>query len=181
MTWQSRDFWTITFSAIDDDLAIGKAKLNVDVSDFAFEIGDLHTMAQDLATGMSALLETSLFQYSISAVGWEDTLVGEAGPAESDVEDKGVFLLRSENNFSSDVAIPGIDEGKLVATGVSTGIQIDTSDADVLAFIALLTTMQEVGVGENWRVVDSRGDPIVAVADAYKRNAASQKSRNRRG
>jgi hypothetical protein len=168
----------MTFTFVDDDGAKSTTTLYIDPN-WAVDLTDLSTIAQEIATALEALSDAKLLSCVISMEGYDN--VGELGATGSDVEDKGVFLMRTDDNFGASISVPSILETKLVDTGVTAGIQIDFTDDDVIAFKDILEDGGEVGVGELWEVVDSRGQDIAAVVDGYKQNRASFKSRGRRG
>jgi len=181
----ARETWRISSSWRDDDGAVSRYEQNVvepGVLDVGYPVIALY--AAELIEAAQALSDAALLGYSISKDFYESDPVETIGEAGSDVEDKGVFLMSTNTGFKGSVSIPSILESKLVATGVETGIAIDMADADVLAFMTLLTTDVDTtpfGLAGEVHATDYRGDEFGVVTAAYKQNRASFKSRGRRG
>lgn len=82
------------------------------------------------------------------------------------------------------MAIPSIKESKLVASGVAAGIQIDVTDADVLAFVTAMVDgidLNPFGFLDTVQFGTEHRDGYASLTDAYKQNRASHKSRGGRG
>lgn len=131
---------------------------------------------------LSPLMGAALRGISFGLGSYDDTYpVAAAG---SDVENKGVWLMTAAGNVKADFATPDILETKLVSSGALTGIQIDFTDADVIAFNDALINgidLNPFGVLDVVQFGTSRGELFVQIRDAYKQNRKSHKSRGGRG
>lgn len=183
MATQLPDVGAFTFTVKDDDLAQSKMT-------FYAVLPVLNQWTQDGAKAfidalwalVTPLIDSALVGFNFTMSGYEDTFPDAA--AGSDVEDKGVFLMRTENNKPTSVALASILEAKLVSSGIAAGIQIDTSDSDVADFIDALENgidLNPFGILDVARISTDRGEAVARVVDAYKQNRQSHKSRGGRG
>ena len=53
--------------------------------------------------------------------------------------DEGVFALKTAEDTSAVVSVPGISRSKLTTSGCLPGFLLDTTDSDISAFIAAIT------------------------------------------
>lgn len=166
----------VNFAFVDDDGASSTVGVHLpaDISNYA----EAKALADDLAPLLAAISTAALTGYNINLSVVDDTY--PEPDAYSDVENKGVFLLQTAGGFRSSVAVPSIDETKLIATGARTGIDIDLTDVDIAAVVDWLVDGHLIGA-ITYEPSDYRGDDIVGVVDAYKQNRASFKSRGRKG
>jgi hypothetical protein len=183
MAWVLSEVASITYTVTDDDRAVSKMQ-------FWATLPTLNQWSQDAAEAtidqlwslIAPLIDAVQVGVAFNLSGYEDTFPEPV--AESDVEDKGVFLARTTNNKPVSVALASILESKLVTDGLAAGIQIDVADADVAAFIDALEDgidLNPLGILDTVRFGTDRGESIATVIDAYKQNRSSQKSRGRRG
>jgi hypothetical protein len=170
----------VTVQAIDDD----KAKSTHSV----FIPGDTNptaalNFAEEYADLVAATLETAVTGVSLNRTAYDDEF--PAGPAQSDVEDKGVLIVATADNARSALALPGIDETYLVDSGVEAGIAIDITAEPIAALITALidglTVPDEEATPTLVQPRDSRGQDFVRLTAAYKQNRRSFKSKQRRG
>jgi hypothetical protein len=96
-------------------------------------------------------------------VRYTDPAAGAAA-AGSEVERKAVIKMKSSAGIVSQISIPGVAPAFFVDGKLNTG------DTDVAALLDALTT----GIG-GVIPVDSHGDEIVEIVDAYKRHRSSFK------
>jgi hypothetical protein len=183
MTWVHNQVAVFTFGFEDDDGASSSLTLYGKLPVLAQWTQDAaDKVKEEIATLLDALSDAALKTSNALLVSYDDTFpVGAAG---SDVEDKGVLLLTTDNNQPGSMAIPSILESKLVDTGLGQGIQINFSDGDVSAFVDAMTTgldLNPFGIGDTVRFGTSRGENWSVVRDGYKQNRKSQKGRGRRG
>lgn len=164
----------ITYSFVDDDLAQSTKTV-------ALPSGTTMADAQTYATSYKALLEPlsdcAIVRYVVSQEYYDDTF--PTGPANSDVEDKGVLKFRHDggNGGTSTITIPGIMEDKLLTTGVTRkGVWLDLANAAVAAVVSALVTGLAGTAPTN-----RRGDDLTTLLEAYKQNRGSLKSMQRRG
>jgi hypothetical protein len=75
-------------------------------------------------------------------------------------KDEGVFALKTAEDNSAVVSVPGIRRTKLTTSGCLAGFLLDLSDSDISAFIAAL-------IGGDWR--DPFGEAIEEAISAYIR------------
>lgn len=165
----------LTLSYQDDDLAL--ARTSVD-----FPSGTALASVQTYATAYAALVapvtDCALIGYSVNQEYYDDTYpVAGAG---SDVENKGVLILRTVGNNIKSMTWPGVLESVLVNTISPPGTFIDLANVAVAALISALIT----GIGTAPNVVspsNSHGEDLRSVKEAYKKNTASLKSREYKG
>ncbi len=155
----------------DDDLAE-----NAHTVDFPAAV----TLAavQAYATAYAALLDPvtdcALKGYTVLERFYDDTYpVAAAG---SDVEDKGVIKIRTQNNRVKTFSWPGIIESVLLNTISPPGTYIDLANAAVAALVAALIT----GIAGTAPSND-RGEDFLSVVEAFKQNRSSLASRQFRG
>jgi hypothetical protein len=138
------------------------------------------TMAAVLAyaTAYAALLnpvtDCALKSYTVLESFYDDTYPLAA--AGSDVEDKGVLKIRTQNNRLKTFSWPGIVESVLLSSISPPGTYIDLANAAVAALVAALIT----GVAGTAPSND-RGEDFLSVVEAFKKNTSSLASRQYRG
>lgn len=155
----------------DDDLA--EATHTVDFP-AATTPAAVATYANAYAALMDPLSDCVLKGYTVLERFYDDTYPLAA--AGSDVEDKGVLKIRTQNNRIKTFSWPGIVESALLATISPPGVYIDLANAAVAALVAALIT----GLGGTAPSND-RGDDFLSVVEAYKKNTKSLESRQYRG
>lgn len=184
MAITSRDFWTVSATFVDDDGATSRMSINAHEPSTALGYPIIEAWAVRFIPLVAAVIDATLLEFSVSKNFFEDDPLERVPTAGSDVEDKGVFLLETENMHKGSFSVPSILEDKLVSSGALSGIQIDLDDADVAALVVYLTEdvdMNPFGLAGDVHAVDSRGEEYVRTYDAYKQNRASFKSRGRKG
>ena len=131
---------------------------------------------------IAGIVDSAIVGFGFSLTGYDDTFpVATAG---SDVEDKAVFIGRTDNNRPVSLSLPSVMESVLVTAGLEAGIQLDTTIQAVSDFIDALETgidLNPFGFADVARACSSRGENWNSVVDAYKQNRASFKSRRSRG
>jgi hypothetical protein len=155
----------------DDDLAIASTSVN-------FPAGTTLAAVQTYATAYAALVapvtNCALIGYSISEDYFDDTFpVAAAG---SDVEDKGVLIIRTVSNAIKTMTWPGVLESVLVNTISPPGTFVDLANVAVAALVSAVIT----GIAGT-QPSNSRGDDLRSVKEAYKKNTNSLKSREYKG
>jgi hypothetical protein len=172
--------YTITVQAVDDDGARSTHSINVPANTDPVAVTNY---AEEYVALVAAVTDGGILSYTVSQTFYDNTY--PAGAAGSDVENKGVLIVQTADNAKSVLALPSIKEAVLVASGVLTGIAIDTSLGPVAALIeALLSGIEVLNSASEPVTVqptDRRGFDFVALRDAYKQNRRSQKRQRRRG
>jgi hypothetical protein len=161
----------LSLSYQDDDLAISRTTV-------PFPTGTTLAAVQTYATAYAALVapvtDCALIGYSVNQEYYDDTYpVAAAG---SDVEDKGVLVIRTVGNHLKTLSWPGIIESVLLNTISPPGTYIDLANVAVAALISALIT----GIAGT-QPSNTRGDDFRSVKEAYKKNTASLKSREYKG
>lgn len=184
MAITERGWWSLAMSFVDDDGAVSRFAVNIKDVDIGEDFAYFQVYAEAVVTAIVELTDAALLGYSLTKEFYEADAEARVGAEGSDVENKGVFLLDVSGGFKGSLSVPSILESKLVASGALAGIQINLDDAEVSAFVDLLVEDYDAnpgGAGGTVHACDSRGDSYIRVADAYKQNRASFKSRGRRG
>lgn len=160
-----------TFSYQDDDLAISRTSV-------PFPAATTLVQGKAFADAYVALIDPvsdcALVGYSVTQDYYDDTYP-VAAPG-SDVEDKGVLIIRTAANTIKTLTWPGIVESVLLNSISPPGTFIDLANVNVAALVAALVT----GIGGT-APSNGRGDDLRSVKEAYKKNTASIKSREYRG
>jgi hypothetical protein len=161
----------LSLSYQDDDLAISRTTV-------PFPTGTTLAAVQTYATAYAALVapvtDCALIGYSVNQEYYDDTYpVAAAG---SDVEDKGVLVIRTVGNHLKSLSWPGIVESVLLNTISPPGTYIDLANVAVAALVSALIT----GIAGT-QPSNNRGDDFRSVKEAYKKNTASLKSREYKG
>jgi hypothetical protein len=167
---------TITFTFQDDDLAQGSVsvKLPDTVSyDGAF------AFAEDFVAMLTPLSDCALQKYTVSGEVFDDAY--PQGAAGSDVEDKGVIVIRTANNGTSSFTWPGVKESVLLNTISPPGTYIDLANVNVAALLSALINGLAEGILGTLQPSDRRGADFLSVKEAYKQNRGSLKSRQYKG
>lgn len=162
---------SLSLSYQDDDLAIARTSVN-------FPVGTTLAAVQTYATAYAALVapltDCALIGYSINQEYYDDAF--PTAGAGSDVEDKGVLVIRTVGNAIKTMSWPGVLESVLVNTISPPGTYVDLANVAVSALVSALIT----GIGGT-APSSSRGDDFRSVKEAYKKNTYSQKSREYKG
>jgi len=98
---------------------------------------------------------------SFDPSGWEH--IRDSSSVTADVEEKAIFKFRTPIGTVVEMSIPTFFEGYF--TGAGAGKKVDITDADVLAFLALMT--EDIGSG-GVDAVDSHGTDISVFVDAFQ-------------
>lgn len=155
----------------DDDLA--EATHTVD-----FPPATTMAAVQTYATAYAALLDPVtdcvLKGYTVLERFYDDTY--PLATAGSDVEDKGILKIRTQNNRIKTFSWPGIVESVLLSTISPPGVYIDLANAAVAALVAALIT----GIAGTAPSND-RGEDFLSIVEAFKKNTASLAGRQFRG
>jgi len=155
----------------DDDLAIARTSVNFPL---ATTLAAVQTYATAYAALVAPVTNCALIGYNINQEYYDDTYpVAAAG---SDVEDKGMLIIRTVANRIKTMSWPGIIESVLVNSISPPGTFIDLANVSVAALIGALVT----GIAGT-QPSNDRGDDFRTVKEAYKKNTASQKSREYKG
>jgi hypothetical protein len=161
----------LSMSYQDDDLA--EAAHTVD-----FPPATTLAAVQAYATAYAALLDPvtncALKGYTVLEHFYDDTYPLAA--AGSDVEDKGMLKIRTQNNRVKTFSWPGIVESVLLNTISPPGTYIDLANVAVAALVSALIT----GIAGTAPSND-RGDDFLSVVEAFKKNTSSLASRQFRG
>lgn len=183
MAWVHSNVGVITYTVKDDDGAqstmtfYGTLPVLAVWTELAAE-----TVKEKLWDRIAPLIDAALLTASFSLMSYDDAF--DAPASGSDVEDKGVFLWTTDNNQKGTIALASILESKLVDSGVTAGIQIDVTDADVEDFVEAMIDgidLNPFGILDTVHFGTSRGEDWQVLRDAYKQNRRSQKSRGYRG
>lgn len=155
----------------DDDLATSRTSVD-------FPAGTALAAVQTFATAYAALVDPvtdcALIGYSVNQEYYDDAYpVAAAG---SDVEDKGVLIIRTVGNAIKTMSWPGVLESVLVNSISPPGTYIDLANVGVAALVSALIT----GIGGT-APTNGRGDDLRSVKEAYKKNTSSLKSREYKG
>lgn len=155
----------------DDDLATSRTSVDFPAGT---PLADVQAYAAAYAALVDPVTDCALIGYSVNQEYYDDTYpVAAAG---SDVEDKGVLVIRTVGNAIKTMSWPGVLESVLVNTISPPGTYIDLSNVAVAALVSALIT----GIGGT-APTNGRGDDLRSVKEAYKKNTSSLKSREYKG
>jgi hypothetical protein len=155
----------------DDDLATSRSSVDFPP---ATALADIQAYATSYAALIAPVSDCALKGYTITEDFYDDAYPLAA--AGSDVEDKGVFVIRTANNKTRQFTWPGILESVLMNTISPPGTYVNLANAAISALAAALIT----GIAGTAPSTD-RGDDFLSIAQAFKQNRGSQKSREYRG
>ena len=162
---------SLSLSYQDDDLAIARTSVNFPL---ATTLAAVQTYATAYAALVAPVTNCALIGYNINQEYYDDTYpVAAAG---SDVEDKGMLIIRTVANRIKTMSWPGIIESVLVNSISPPGTFIDLANVSVAALIGALVT----GIAGT-QPSNDRGDDFRTVKEAYKKNTSSLKSREYKG
>lgn len=161
----------LSMNYVDDDLAT--AGHTVD-----FPVGTALADVQAYATAYAALIDPvtdcALTGYTVTQEYYDNAYpVAAAG---SDVENKGYLVIRTVANGIKTMTWPGIIESVLLNNITPPGTYIDLANAAVAALVSALTTGIAGTAPSN-----SRGNDLLSIKEAYKKNTRSLKSREYKG
>lgn len=161
----------LSLSYQDDDLTIARTSVDFPAGT---TLAAVQTYASNYAALVAPVTDCALIGYNVNQEYYDDTYpVAAAG---SDVEDKGILVIRTVGNHFKQMSWPGIIESVLLNTITPPGTFIDLANAAVAALVAALIT----GIGGT-APSNNRGDDLRSVKEAYKKNTSSQKSREYKG
>lgn len=155
----------------DDDLAENAHTLDFPA---AATLAAIQAYATAYAALVDPVSDCALKGYTVLERFYDDTYPLAA--AGSDVEDKGVLKIRTQNNRIKTFTWPGIIESVLLNTISPPGTYIDLANVAVAALVSALIT----GIAGT-QPSNNRGDDFRSVKEAYKKNTASLKSREYKG
>lgn len=161
----------LSLSYQDDDLAIARTSVNFPAGT---SLADVQSYAAAYAALVDPVTDCALVGYNINQEYYDDTYPTAA--AGSDVEDKGVLVIRTVNNNTKTMTWPGVVESVLLNTITPPGTYIDLANVAVAALVSALVT----GIGGT-APSNSRGDDLRSVKEAFKKNTSSLKSREYKG
>ena len=164
----------LSLSYQDDDLAIARTSVDFPAGT---TLASVQTYATSYAALVAPLTDCALIGYSVNQEYYDDTYpVAAAG---SDVEAKGVLILRTVGNSIKTMTWPGVLESVLVNSISPPGTFIDLANVAVSALVSALIT----GLGTAPVVAPSNGNgqDLRSIKEAYKKNTSSQKSREYKG
>jgi|SRR6056297_85149 len=137
-------------------------------------VGEFRGLARALASTVDNLTDCVIVDFG-ARLSFDPTLFTglKAAALESDVENKGFFGFESAAGFASSVTIPGFRADKI---DDDTNL-IDTSDADVDAFV---TAMTSSFVDNTLNIVptNSRDEALTQLTAAYQQLRRSRKQRS---
>jgi len=155
----------------DDDLATSRSSIDFPP---ATTPAAIQAYASAYAALLSPVSDCALKGYTITEDFYDNTY--PAAAAGSDVESKGVLVIRTQNNKTRQFNWPGVLESVLMNTISPPGTFIDLANVAVAALISALIT----GIAGTQPSTD-RGDDFLSIVQAFKQNTSSQKSREYRG
>jgi hypothetical protein len=155
----------------DDDLA--ESSHTVDFPS-GTSLADVRAYATAYAALLAPVTDCVLKGYTVLERFYDD--VYPLAAAGSDVEDKGILKIRTQNNRVKTLSWPGVIEAVLLNTISPPGTYINLAHAGVAALVSALIT----GIAGTAPSND-RGDDFLSVVEAYKKNTGSLKSRQYRG
>ena len=161
----------LTLSYQDDDLAI--ARTSVDFPG-GTTLADVTAYATSYAALIDPVSDCALTGYTVTEDFYDDTYP-QAAPG-SDIENKGVLVIRTANNRTRQLTWPGILESVLLNTISPPGTYINLANVAVAALTSALITGLAGTAPSN-----DRGDDFISVKEAFKKNVNSLKSREFRG
>lgn len=161
----------LSLSYQDDDLAISRTTVDFPVGT---TLAAVQTYASSYAALVNPVTDCALIGYSVNQEYYDDTYPTAA--AGSDVEDKGVLVIRTVGNNIKTMTWPGIIESVLLNTITPPGTFIDLANVAVAALVSALVTGLAGTAPSN-----GRGDDLRSVKEAFKKNTASLKSREYKG
>lgn len=155
----------------DDDLAENSHTVDFPA---ATTLAQVQTYATAYAALLAPVSDCALKGYTVLEHFYDDTYPLAA--AGSDVEDKGILKIRTQNNHIKSFSWPGIVESVLISTISPPGTYIDLANAAVAALVSALITGLSGTAPSN-----DRGEDFLSVVEAYKKNTKSLGSRQYRG
>jgi hypothetical protein len=155
----------------DDDLATSRSSIDFPA---ATAVAAIQTYAAAYAALLDPVTDCALKGYTITTDFYDDTYPTPA--AGSDVEDKGVIIMRTQNNKTRQFNWPGVLESVLMNTISPPGTYIDLANVAVAALTAALIT----GIGGT-QPSNDRGEDFLSIVQAFKQNRSSLKSREFKG
>jgi hypothetical protein len=155
----------------DDDLATSRSSIDFPP---ATAPAAIQTYASAYAALLAPVSDCALKGYTITEDFYDNTY--PAAAAGSDVEDKGVLVIRTQNNKTRQFNWPGVLESVLMNTISPPGTYIDLANVAVAALTSALIT----GIAGTQPSTD-RGDDFLSIVQAFKQNRGSLKSREYRG
>lgn len=157
----------------DDDLATSRTSVDFPAGT---ALADVQTYAAAYAALVDPVTDCALIGYSVNQEYYDDTYPTAA--AGSDVEDKGVLVIRTVGNAIKTMSWPGVVESVLVNTISPPGTFIDLANVAVAALVsALITGLGTPAIAPS----NGRGDDLRSVKEAFKKNTNSLKSREYKG
>lgn len=162
---------SLTLTYVDDDLATSRTSVNFPIGT---ALADVQAYAIAYAALVDPVTDCALSGYSISQEYYDD--VYPTAAAGSDVEDKGVLVMRTVNNNIKTMTWPGVIEGVLLNSITPAGTFVDLANVGVAALVSALITGIAGTAPSN-----ARGDDLRSVTQAYKKNTRSLASRGRKG
>ncbi len=163
----------ITFTFQDDDLATAIERVYVPDGT---ALADAQAFGLEYAALIQPLTDCAMRKFIVSQEYYDDEYP-TALPG-SDVEDKGVLTFRTFENGSSKMTWPGIVESILVTAISRPGVYIDMANVDVAALVsALISGLGTPAIEPSTR----KGEDLLEVKEAFKRNYKSQKSMGFKG
>jgi len=155
----------------DDDLATSRTSVDFPAGT---ALADVQAYASAYAALVDPVTDCALIGYSVNQEYYDDTY--PTAGAGSDVEDKGVLVIRTVGNAIKTMSWPGVLESVLVNTISPPGTYIDLANVAVAALVSALITGIAGTAPSN-----GRGDDLRSVKEAYKKNTSSLKSREYKG
>lgn len=118
--------------------------------------------AEDLAVAIYNIISGEVIGLSITDNLDLPGAIEPGAGSTSDVEEGGLFVFRTENNYITKMRVPTLLESHILA-GTNT---VDLADTDVDTFVDLMVDGLEDIVNGDALPSDSRDDDIVSVASA---------------
>ena len=162
---------SISFQFQDDDLAEASTSVKLPAGT---TLAAAKTFAASYVALLTPVTDCAIISYNVTQEVYDDTYPTAA--AGSDVEDKGVLIIRTANNNTSTLSWPGVLESVLVNTITPMGTYIDLSNVAAAALVTALTNGLSGTQPSN-----RNGQDFRSVKEAYKQNRGSQKSRQYKG
>jgi len=175
--WRDPPVATIEFR--DDDGNTSRVSFGVN-GDLA--AGPDHTtlrgFVERVATRMAAISDASVSGLSLTFSGYDDAF--PAAEATSEVERKGLFIVRDADAYLGSVEVPSIDQDVLSPDRISIDLE-NAAVADLLEYITDPIDMTPFSLLGNVSMNNTKGVDFVTVEEAYQVHRQSHKQRSRRG
>lgn len=179
MAWAWRGNPVLTVTMVDDDLSKASFSLGLE-GDAVTEtlVPAYKAFMEDLADAVADISDAVVAALTITFTGYDDSF--PTAPSGSEVERKGMFIIRDDEARLNNIEVPSILQTVLESDNKT----IDLTNADVVTFVELLTEVLDlvpIGIGGDVEAANTVGRDYVSVEDAYQVHRKSRKTSRRAG